>query len=102
MSGSTIWTVSQVLEYPKWIQLGNSSEHGFTKLLKRFAPGDMDGYKVLDGNKTPTHILVNGESLSITNGRTTFLGEGEITDDGIIWLQTVVSRGELEADSLCE
>ena len=44
------WTVSQVLENPRWIQLGNSSEHGFTKLEKRFARGHMDGYKVLEKN----------------------------------------------------
>ena len=85
------WIVSQVLQKPRWIQLGNSAEHGSTKLEKRYAPGHIDGYNVLEKNQTPTHILVNGKSLSIADGRTTFLGEGEITDDGIIWLQTVVS-----------
>ena len=95
------WTVGDILEIQGWIQIGNSSEHGFTKLEKGYARGHIDGYKVLEKNETPTHILINGKSFSITNGRMTFLGEGEITDDGIIWLQTVVSPGELEADLLC-
>ena len=63
------WLVSQLLGESRWIQLGNSSEHGFTKLEKPYAPGHMDGYKVLEKNQTPTHILVNGKNLSITDRR---------------------------------
>ena len=87
------WTVSNILEYPRWIQLGNSSDHGFTKLDKNQAPAHIDGYKVLETNQVPTHILINGECLSRVSGGATQLGEGEITDDGIIWLQAVISPG---------
>ena len=85
------WTVGTILETQGWIQLGNSSDHGFTKLDKNQAPAHIDGYKVLETKQVPTHILINGECLSRVSGGATQLGEGEITDDGIIWLQTVIS-----------
>ena len=88
--------MGEILEKQGWIQLGNSSDHGFTKLDKNQAPAHIDGYKVLETKQVPTHILINGECLSRVSGGATQLGEGEITDDGIIWLQTVVSPDSLK------
>ena len=62
------WTVGTILETQGWIQLGNSSDHGFTKLDKNQAPAHIDGYKVLETKQVPTHILINGECLSRLSG----------------------------------